>query len=337
MGRATGAFCARTKNCRPFLHEGLPLKLVLILLSRCNAACTHCAPNCGPHRTEALRSDEIVRLMNEAAEIEDGEPLEFHLTGGEPFINFELLTDVVAHGTRLGAKVCCVTNAYWARTPEIARGKLGALKEAGLTVLSVSVSRFHEKFVPIRRARCALEAAKELGIATELKGAVTLLDLEPQGALAGWKDTLDGDRINIFPVLPKLRAGAELPDVEYYREPGLPPHKCPGEVLCVNFDGLAKSCCAPGIDDGFVDIGNARDVPLREIDKNLRQGRRQRILRESGPIAFARGAIAAGLGAELRDAYAGPCDLCLHIRSTPSLRRIAEEMSSVTEVGAVTE
>ena len=44
--------------------------------------------------------------MNEAAAIDDGEPLSFELTGGEPFLDFDSLVKVVSHAGALGATLC---------------------------------------------------------------------------------------------------------------------------------------------------------------------------------------------------------------------------------------
>ena len=308
------------------------MNLLLTLTARCNASCAHCSESFGPYRTEALRKDEICRLMSEAATIDDGRPLQFDLTGGEPFLDFELLTEVVAFGAQLGGSVSCVTNAYWARTSEIALSRLATLQQAGLDLLAVSVSRFHQQFVPVQRVQFVLAAAAELAIDVELKGAVTRADLAAGGTLQEWQRTLDADLINIFPVLPKLRDGACLPEEEYCRQAGLPLHRCPGAAVRIDHDGVATSCCAPGANDPFLAIGNARYMHLREIQQNFSRGARQQILREIGPIHFARGAIAAGLGDRLRDAYAGPCDLCLHVRSDPQLLSVAVEMSRVAEL-----
>jgi hypothetical protein len=269
--------------------------------------------------------------MNEAAEIDDGEPLAFELTGGEPFIEFDRLVEMVAHGGKLGATISCVTNAFWAVDEERTQAKVRVLHDSGLTALGVSVSRFHQQFVPLQRAERTLRIATAAGIRTTLKGAVIRSDLEPGGVLAQWKETLDAQRIHVFPVLPHLRESAVLPEEEYYRERGLPMQRCPADAVCVNFDGVARSCCVLGEDDPFLVIGDAHKVPLRQIRATLEQAGKQRILRESGPIEFARGAIAAGLGHRLRKGYAGPCDLCLHIQSDPQLRQVAEEMASAAD------
>jgi hypothetical protein len=308
------------------------MRLGIVLTARCNASCAHCSKSYSPYRTEHLSLETIFRLMNEAADVDDGEPLSFELTGGEPFLEFESLVKVVSHGGRLGATVSCVTNAFWAVDDERAQAKLSLLYDCGLTALAVSVSRFHVEFVPLHRARRALAVASALGIRTTLKGAVLRRDLAPGGILSEWNDTLDAERITIFPVLPYLREAEVLADEEYYRDRGLPIQRCPGDAVCVDFDGVARSCCTLGADDPFLVIGDAHRTPLKQIHDNLKRAGKQRILRESGPIEFARGAIAAGIGHRLRKAYAGPCDLCLHIQADPELRQVAEAMASAADL-----
>ncbi len=310
------------------------MRLGIVLTAHCNASCSHCSKNHGPYRTEQLSRETIFRLMDEAAAIKDGEALAFDLTGGEPFVDFELLVAVVAHGTRLGAPVSCVSNGFWARDDAVATQKLTQLKDAGLTSLSISVSRFHQEFVPLQRARRALAIATRLGIRTGLKGAVIRSDLAKGGSLEAWRASIEAERISIFPVLPYLRQSETLPDDEYYRERGLPFQRCPSKGICVDFDGLVRSCCTLVTGDTFLVVGDAQRMPLGEIHSTARHAGKQRILRESGPIGFARGAIAAGLGHRLRKAYAGPCDLCLHIQSDPHLRQVAESMASAAESGS---
>jgi hypothetical protein len=303
------------------------MQTALVLTTRCNATCTHCVTSCGPHRTDALAQHDIMRLMNEAAEIMDGEPLRFSITGGEPFLDFDLLRDVVAHAGRLRAWISVTTNGYWARSEDAAASKLAALHAAGLCGVAVSVSRFHQSFVPLSRVRRVLEVAARLGLSTALKGAVTTVDLEPGNSLDTWKDQLDADTVEIFPVFPFIREGATLPESEFYRETGLPGQQCPNEIVCIEPSGSAVSCCGPGSATRFLTIGNVHRDSLSTINSRFKAAGKQRILREKGPIAFAKGAIAAGLGHLLRSEYAGPCDLCMHVGSDPRLRRVAEEMS----------
>ena len=308
------------------------MRLGIVLTARCNAACTHCSKSHGPYRTGGLDRATIFRLMDEAAAIEDGEPLAFDLTGGEPFLQFNHLAEVVAYGAHLGAQISCVTNGYWAHDDEVTRAKLTLLRDSGLVSMSVSVSRFHQEFIPLHRPRRAWAIATELGIRSGVKAAFLKSDLQPGGLLEDWRDSITAARFSVFPIMPYLREGACLPDDEYFRHRGLPFHRCPSRGPCVDYDGVARSCCTLVTGDPFLVIGHADQTPLRQIHERYLNAGKQRILRESGPVEFARGAIARGLGERLRQAYAGPCDLCMHIQSDPSLRAVADEMACAADL-----
>lgn len=308
------------------------MEIAFIVTAQCNAACTHCSTSCGPTRAEALDTPTIFRLMDEAAKINDGTPLRFDLTGGEAFLDIERLAGLISYGTALGGQVTVCTNGFWATSLDVAKSKLSPLKGKGLDVLAVSTSRFHQRFVPLRRVRYALEAARALGLKTELKGVVIERDLEPGGELSRWREQLDADVVDIFPVLPYLREGGHIDEKDYYREAGLPEQTCPGALLCIEADGKASCCCAPGIATDFLTLGSVETTPLEEIHRRFRRFGKQRILRELGPIHFARSIVAKGLGARLRTHYAGPCDLCLHIGSDPELAGVADEVATLADL-----
>jgi hypothetical protein len=301
--------------------------IALVMLKRCTAACGHCSTNCGPRRTELMSGDELRRVMTEVAAVDDGQELYFHLTGGEPFFDFDSLLATVSHGGALGAALSCTTNAFWARSEAVAMKKLILLRDAGLRALAVSTSRFHERFVPLRNVEMALRAATRIGLNTELKGAVTKSDFDCGSQLERWRQLLDADTISIFPVIPYLREGASLPEHEYIRDEGLPVETCPTEVLTIDADGTAMSCCGQASQSRFVALGNVRESSISALKARLESSPRQRVLREKGPIAFARAAIAAGRGHLLREGYAGPCDLCVHVATQPELRRIADDLA----------
>lgn len=308
------------------------MKMALMFSARCNASCGHCSTSCGPRRTESLTRSKIFSLMDEAAELSRGEPLKLGLTGGEPFLDFELLRDIVAHGKRLGAEMGCVTNAYWATSTEKARTLLKTLQDAGLLVLSVSSSRFHEEFVKTPRVERALGAAREIGLQCELKAVRLHSDTQSEEAIRAWALAAGADRVQMFQVLPHLREGAVLAEEEYARSPGLPAGPCPGMLPTVGWEGEVYACAMPGAFSRYFSLGNVHQAPLRTVRDRLYLGGKQQILREHGPIHFAREIQARGLGDRLREDYGGVCELCTHIAADPVLARVAEEMSDALEI-----
>lgn len=311
------------------------MQLGLLLTQRCNAACTHCATSCGPDKSAALSKAQIFRMMEEAAQVHDGHKLVFAISGGEPFLDFPLLVEVVEHGALLGGEVTCVTNGYWASSDEKARRMLARLKAAGLSRIAVSSSRFHQDFVKFARVQRALLLAQEAGIEAVLKYAKTRSDEARAAEAEGWAKGAGISRSEPFPVLPYLREGAALRESEYLSDPGLPEGGCPIPSVTVREDGTAYSCCAPGGFVEFLALGNAIEEGVAKVQRRFLLNGRQRLLRERGPIHFARAIEAAGGRSLLRDSYAGVCDLCSHICTDPVLSAIAAAESDQYETELV--
>jgi pyruvate-formate lyase-activating enzyme len=307
------------------------MQLALFMTARCNAQCTHCAPDSGPHKSGSQPTATLFRLMDEAAALnEPDEPLYFYLTGGEAFLDFQRLVDVIAYGKSLGARVTVTTNCFWASEDGKARRMLEAVRDAGLWALGASTSRFHQQYVKTERVRRALTIARELGIYTIVKCAVTVSDRE-DGWAERFAEAVPTDAREIFPIVPYLRRGATLPESEYVRSPGLPEGPCPGALLTVREDGDAFACCNPGGFAEMLRVGSVHESSVAQLRERHLLGGVQQVLLEHGPIRFAREAIAQGHGGRLRSSYEGVCDLCAHIGSDPILSRIAVDMGEAIE------
>lgn len=307
------------------------MQLALFVTARCNAQCTHCCPDSGPHKSQALSADTVFRLMDETAALcGPDEPLSFHLTGGEAFLDFEHLLRVVSHGDGLGARVTVTSNGFWASEDGKARRMLEALKAVGLHALGISTSRFHQQYVKLERVRRALTLAREYGIRTLLKCVVTASDRD-----SGWAerlaDSVKTDDRDIFAVLPHLRKGAVLPEEEYVRQPGLPEGSCPGSILTVREDGTAYTCCNPGGFAEMLKLGSVHESSVEQLRRRHVVRGVQQVLTQHGPVHFARAAIAQGHGARLRPSYEGVCDLCGHIAADPVLSQVAADVAEAPE------
>lgn len=79
-----------------------------------------------------------------------------HFTGGEPFLNYELLCKAVGIAHELKIPSTFVeTNCYWCVNDELTRDKLQLLKERGLNGILISVNPFFLEYVPFERTeRC---------------------------------------------------------------------------------------------------------------------------------------------------------------------------------------
>jgi pyruvate-formate lyase-activating enzyme len=308
------------------------MQIGILTTSRCNAACSHCSTSCGPQRTESLSRDKIVSLIDEAAALNEDEAFKISLSGGEPFLEFELLADVVARAHRHGAEVTVVTNGYWATSHEKACSLLTRLKIAGLTHFAVSTSPFHQQFVKRKRVERVLNAAREVGIPCRVKYVRTASDPQSEDAVLQWALAAGAESVQELPLMPHLREGAEQPESEYSRVNQVPQGTCPAPLLTVAETGTAYTCCTPGGFAPFLALGNTHDDPFADVHERFYLGAVQQVLRKHGPAFFAQAIAERGESSRLRRSYSGVCDLCTHIASDLRLAEIAQSAAEEVEV-----
>jgi hypothetical protein len=86
-----------------------------------------------------------------------------HFTGGEPFLNFDLLLRLTETAKRVGIPTTFVeTNAFWCRDDEGTRGRLTRLKHAGLDGILVSANPFILEQIPFERTERAVRISREV-------------------------------------------------------------------------------------------------------------------------------------------------------------------------------
>lgn len=86
-----------------------------------------------------------------------------HIGGGEPFLNFELTLRVVELCIEYNVPVHYVeTNGSWCVNEKITYEQFNALRDSGLPAILVSVSPFHNEFIPFERTNRAIEIARNI-------------------------------------------------------------------------------------------------------------------------------------------------------------------------------
>lgn len=86
-----------------------------------------------------------------------------HFTGGEPFLNFDLLVRLAEIAERLGVPSTFVeTNGFWCRDDQVTRDRLRALRQAGLDGILVSANPFIVEQIPFERTERAVRIGREV-------------------------------------------------------------------------------------------------------------------------------------------------------------------------------
>lgn len=141
-------------------------RMVINFTLTCNIACDHCIVESSPQRRERLSTDEV-----RASLLNGRQQGKRHVTfsGGEVFLYPAEMCDVIGYARSLGYAVDVESNAFWARTDEIAKEKLAPFVAAGISGLALSADIYHMKYFPVDRPINASRAARSYGLVTEIQ------------------------------------------------------------------------------------------------------------------------------------------------------------------------
>ena len=150
-----------------------PISGGLLLTYQCTSECRHCMYACSPKWNGDWISQKDLEIVlsllsgrirpsprgNQSVGLNYG----LHFTGGEPFLNFDLLLKAVVIADELRIPSTFVeTNCYWCRNDGDTRERLQLLKETGLKGILISVNPFYAEYIPFERTKRCIRISREV-------------------------------------------------------------------------------------------------------------------------------------------------------------------------------
>jgi hypothetical protein len=150
-----------------------PISGGVMLTYKCSAACRHCMYACSPRwKADWMTEEALERLLSQLVKSVAPAPwgsqvmslnYGIHFTGGEPFLNFDLLLRAAEIAEGMGLPSTFVeTNCSWCVSDEATRDKLQRLKQAGLKGILISVNPFYAEYVPFERTERCIRISEEV-------------------------------------------------------------------------------------------------------------------------------------------------------------------------------
>jgi len=155
------------------LHVKAPVSGGILLSYKCTSGCKHCMYACSPQWKEDWLSEEDARkILAQLSGNIKGNPygtngiginFGLHFTGGEPFLNFDLLLRVTRMAYELKIPATFVeTSCFWCVDDKATKEKFRQLKGAGLNGILISVNPFILEHVSFDRTDRAIRACVEI-------------------------------------------------------------------------------------------------------------------------------------------------------------------------------
>ena len=155
------------------LYVEEPISAGIILSYKCSSECKHCMYACSPRwKADWISESDLQIILSQLSERIQPSPLGrnriavnygLHLTGGEPFLNFQLLMKATEMAAKLGIPSRFVeTNSFWCVDDETVRENFTRLRDSGLDGILISVNPFILDQVPFERTRRAIRIGREI-------------------------------------------------------------------------------------------------------------------------------------------------------------------------------
>ncbi|MBU1247941.1 MAG: radical SAM protein [Proteobacteria bacterium] len=135
----------------------------LITNYHCTSKCRHCLYRSSAKREKGYVDYQTARDCFRTARRMGCQNM--HIGGGESFLDFEGLKEVLRAAQREGITIEYVeTNSIWFSSLDRAVEMLGELKGLGLEQLLVSISPLHNEYIPLRKVRGVMAACNRSGL-----------------------------------------------------------------------------------------------------------------------------------------------------------------------------
>ena len=150
-----------------------PVSGGLILSYRCSGECKHCMYFGTPKWDNVWLGEKDLEIILEKLS-KNIEPSPYgsenvslnyglHITGGEPFLNNEVLLRSIQIANEFKIPSLFVeTNCFWCKNDEITKEKLNELKNNGLKGILISVNPFILEHIPFERTERAIKISKDI-------------------------------------------------------------------------------------------------------------------------------------------------------------------------------
>ncbi|MHC5083281.1 MAG: radical SAM protein [Planctomycetota bacterium] len=291
----------------------------LMLTYKCTAACQFCYYYCSPKAGGLMSTETALNAWKSLIAI-SGAGARVHITGGEPFLYFDRMLDILksAQNEGLAGLDYIETNGSWAACDKNVTEKIRLLNDRGMNRLKISWDPFHEEFVRIDRVKRLISIARDIldhenvlvRWEKHLDHPTGIADMNPDQKKHIYRQALDTDSCRFTGRASDLLAemSATHPP-EYFQN-----KNCKNALLAskgVHIDPAGN--VFNGQCSGMI-VGNVHEKPLHELWKSFEPDTQPfwKTLYHHGPAGFIDQAVADGY--QLRSAYASKCHLCADIR-----------------------
>jgi hypothetical protein len=310
------------------------------ILEKCNIRCRHCGFT-DLKRTKETTPEQLASWATQAVEYG---VKQITFSGGEVFMDLNLLHSGVEAVHRAGGGSGVFTNSAWGKSVEDAKQILRQLP--GLRFLHLSCDVYHLEWVPIEHVHHVIKAARALDIPKVLICITYADENEREMVTRLFDDYTDYVGFHYSRVITSPYVTNLIPDVEKCQshfDPTVYTSQCFLHTPLVHVTGNVWACHIGGVEmhRDFTSspyfLGSLKEESLKDIFERAEENPIYQYLRVGGPRAVAEAAAESADGELLgRQRFSTECDMCYQVFPRPAVReKFAEKAAGQSVQNAV--
>ncbi|EGQ3121513.1 YydG family peptide radical SAM peptide maturase [Staphylococcus pseudintermedius] len=254
------------------------------LTSKCNATCDHCCFSCSPKSTIKMEDFYIRETVLEFAKDSNVEVISF--TGGEIFLNYEFLEELLKITKNYNKKVTLISNSFWGNSRKLLEKYFSDFYKYNVVALTISYDEYHSPFVKLKSIKNIFEyRMKYPEIQVSLNMAVTK-DKMSDNILRELGSSILGAKITKFPMISVGAAKDKISKENIHNFYNINKDRevlyCPGFEIVYHHDGEIYPCCSPAIFETPITLRENKNQTLTRTVEKLNSNLLLYIIRKEG-------------------------------------------------------
>ncbi|HAR7302011.1 TPA: YydG family peptide radical SAM peptide maturase [Staphylococcus aureus] len=252
--------------------------------SKCNASCDHCCFSCSPFSSVKMEDSYIRTTVLEFAKNSEIDLISF--TGGEIFLNYGFLEELLMITKNYNKKVTLISNGFWGSSRKLVRKYFSDFMKYNVVALTISYDEYHEPFVKVNSVKRIFEYSRYYpNVEVSLNMAVTKNKMS-NIILSDLGSSILGKKITKFPMISVGAAKDKINEKDIHNFYNIKKDKnmlyCPGYGIVYHHDGEIYPCCSPAIFETQLSLRESKNQSFERTVEKLNSNLLLYIIRKEG-------------------------------------------------------
>ena len=287
--------------------------MCMMITNECNIRCLMCGNpsiNGAPTTVNKDVATKYIQSTKESSINNVG------FSGGEPFLHYSLLKELVSVASSIGKSTSVMTNGYWAENYSETVEILFTLKNAGLNVCGVSFDEFHADFIHKKNILNIIRAVKKVNMNIVIQ-SVILQDSKPGDVINKLGEDIEGVNLLFIACCNTKNVIKRIDQKKFIRKTS------PRGLFCgksgsfsVEHNGTVRPCCNAFIFDTELVVGDINNNDVKKTIKAMKSNPFLYMLRNFGFDYFLGVVKKQSLNICVPENLTSSCELCSVLFST---------------------